>query len=89
MGSAGNNRVQIRPNSNPSPGKQASYAVPQSNRPDPDNRGSTTTAGQTGHIKKVQLSPNTIISQLFLVEKKGSGQRPVVNLKALNNIIRT
>ena len=49
MGSAGNSRVQIRPDSNPSPGKQASCAVPQSNRPDPDNRGGTRTAGQTGH----------------------------------------
>ena len=49
MGSAGNSRVQIRPDSNPSPGKQASCAAPQSNRPDPDNRGGTRTAGQTGH----------------------------------------
>ena len=49
MGSAGNSRVQIRPDSNPSPGKQASCAAPQSNRPDPDNRGGTRTAGQIGH----------------------------------------
>ena len=38
-------------------------------------------------IKEAQLSPNSFISQLFLVEKKGSGQRSMVNLKVLNNII--
>ena len=39
-------------------------------------------------IRESQLSPNSFISQLFLVEKKGGGQRPVVNLKALNNFVR-
>ena len=38
-------------------------------------------------IKEAQISPNSFIPQLFLVEKKGGGQRPVVNLKALNSFV--
>ena len=37
--------------------------------------------------REAQISPNSFISQLFLVEKKRSGQRPVVNLKALNSFM--
>ena len=88
MGSAGNSRVQIRPDSNPSPGKQASCAAPQSNRPDPDNRGDTRTAGQTCH-KGISTLPKQFYFPTFLAEKKGGGQRPVVNLKALNNFVRS
>ena len=40
-------------------------------------------------IKEAQPSPNSFISQLFLVEKKGGGQRPVVNLKALNTFVHS
>ena len=29
------------------------------------------------------------MSQIFLVEKKGEGQRPVINLKGLNHFIKT
>ena len=40
-------------------------------------------------IKEAQPSPNSFISQLFLVEKKGGGQIPVVNLKALNTFLHS
>ena len=40
-------------------------------------------------IRETQISPNSFISQLFLVEKKRGGQRPVVNLKALNSFVRS
>ena len=39
-------------------------------------------------IREAQIFPNNFISQLFLVEKKGGGQRPVINLKALNSFVR-
>ena len=49
MGPAGNSRVQIRPDPNPSPGNQTSCAAPKSNGPGSDNRGGARIAGQTGH----------------------------------------
>ena len=49
MGPAGNSRVQIRPDPNPSPENQTSCAAPQSNGPGSDNRGGARIAGQTGH----------------------------------------
>ena len=78
MGPAGNSRVQIRPDSNPSPGKQASCAVSQSNRPYPDNRGGTRTAGQTGH-KGISTLPKQFYFPTFPGGKergwaKASGQ---------------
>ena len=88
MGSAGNSRVQIRPDSNPSPGKQASCAAPQSNRPDLITEEVQELLVKHA-IRESQLSPNSFISQIFLVEKKGGGQRPVVNLKALNNFVHS
>ena len=36
-----------------------------------------------GAIVETQLTPDSFVSQIFLVEKKGGGQRPVINLKAL------
>jgi len=42
-----------------------------------------------GAIIEAQLSPQSYVSQIFLVEKKGGGQRPVINLKGLNNYVRT
>ena len=40
-----------------------------------------------GAIVETQLSPNSYVSQIFLVEKKGGGQRPVINLKGLNQFV--
>jgi len=42
-----------------------------------------------GAIVETQVTPESFISQLFLVEKKGGGQRPVINLKCLNQYVRT
>ena len=70
MGLAGNSRVQIRPDSNPLPGKQASCAASQSNRPDPDNRGGTRTAGQTGH-KGISTLPKQFYFRTFPGGKRG------------------
>jgi len=41
-----------------------------------------------GAIVEAQLSPLSFVSQIFLVEKKGGGQRPVINLKGLNNFVK-
>ena len=41
-----------------------------------------------GAIVETQLTPDSFVSQIFLVEKKGGGQRPVINLKALNQFVR-
>ncbi len=43
---------------------------------------------EKGAISQAPPSPAGFISQLFLVPKKGGGQRPVINLKALNRFIR-
>ena len=37
-----------------------------------------------GAIVETNLSANSFVSQIFLVEKKDGGQRPVINLKGLN-----
>ena len=39
-------------------------------------------------IQETQLLPKSFVSQTFLVEKKDGGQRPVVNLKCLNQFMR-
>ena len=41
-----------------------------------------------GAIVETQLSPHNYVSQIFLVEKKDGGQRPVINLKGLNQFVR-
>jgi len=41
-----------------------------------------------GAIEETQLLPGSFISQIFMVEKKGGGYRPVVNLKELNHFIK-
>ena len=33
--------------------------------------------------------PRNYVSQIFLVEKKDRGQRPVINLKGLNQFVKT
>ena len=43
---------------------------------------------QKGAISPVTADSEGFISQLFLVPKKDGGQRPVVNLKALNRFVR-
>ena len=42
-----------------------------------------------GAIVETTLSKNSFVSQIFLVEKKERGQRPVINLKSLNTFVRT
>lgn len=41
-----------------------------------------------GAIVETTPSSMSFVSQIFLVEKKGGGQRPVINLKALNQFVR-
>ena len=41
-----------------------------------------------GAIEETQAGPNNFISQIFLVEKKGGGYCPVVNLKELNRFVK-
>ena len=41
-----------------------------------------------GAIVETQLTPHSFVSQIFLVEKKDGGQRPVINLKGLNQFVR-
>ena len=36
-----------------------------------------------GAIVETQLTQDSFVSQIFLVEKKDGGQRPVINLKTL------
>ena len=41
-----------------------------------------------GAIVGTTPSPASFISQIFLIEKKGGGYRPVINLKCLNQFVR-
>ena len=41
-----------------------------------------------GMITETNLIPKKIVSQIFLVEKKGEGQRLVVNLRGLNQFVK-
>ena len=42
-----------------------------------------------GEVVETTLSKKSFVSQIFLVEKKEGGQRPVINLKSLNTFVRT
>ena len=42
-----------------------------------------------GAIIETQVTPQSFVSQIFLVEKNDGGQRPVVNLKCLNPYMKT
>ena len=42
-----------------------------------------------GAIVETQQTPHNFVSQLFLVEKKDGGQRPVISLKCLNQFVKT
>ena len=42
-----------------------------------------------GAIVETQLTQQNFVSQIFLVEKKDGGQRPVINLKGLNHFVKT
>ena len=39
---------------------------------------------QKGAIKRAQSSTNQVLSSVFVIPKKNSGHRPVINLKKLN-----
>ena len=52
-------------------------------------RENLTGGSRTGAIVETTLSKNSFMSQIFLVEKKEGGQRPVINLKSLNTFVRT
>ena len=41
-----------------------------------------------GAITETRVSTDQFVSQLFLVEKKDGGQRPVINLKGLNQYVK-
>ena len=41
-----------------------------------------------GAIVETTISQKSFVSQIFLVEKKEGGKRPVINLKALNTFVR-
>ena len=54
---------------------------------EPDNlRGSG--ALVQGAIVESQVSPRNFVSQIFLMEKKGGGQRPVITLKNFNHFMK-
>ena len=59
----------------------------------PENKVQITTKVQElldkGAILETHLTPQSFVSQIFLVEKKGGGQRPVINLKGLNQFVKT
>ena len=42
-----------------------------------------------GAIVEATISKESFVSQIFLVEKKEGGQSPVINLKSLNNFVKT
>ena len=42
-----------------------------------------------GAIVETQQTPHNFVSQLFLVEKNDGGQRPVINLRSLNQFVKT
>ena len=42
-----------------------------------------------GAIRETMLSTESFMSQIFRVEKKEGGQRPVINLKCLNSFVKT
>ena len=42
----------------------------------------------SGALVETQASPRNFLSQIFLVEKKDGGQRPVINLKGLNQFLK-
>ena len=42
-----------------------------------------------GAVVETTVSKESFVSQIFLVEKKEGGQRPVINLKSLNTFVRT
>ena len=67
--------------------------VPHQIRCSPENKVQITTEVQElldkGAILETQLTPQNFVSQIFLVEKKGGGQRPVINLKGLNQFVKT
>ena len=62
MGSAGNNRVLIRPAPNPLPGKEASCAAPLQNGSCSDNTGGARTASQTGDKRSSNIPQQFHIS---------------------------
>jgi len=56
----------------------------------PESKLQITTEGlEVLAIVQTQLLPHSFVSQLFLVEKKDGGQRPVINLKCLNQFVKT
>ena len=44
-------------------------------------------AGKALHFKSLSLKRGILLSSLFLISKKGEGNRPVINLKDLNRFI--
>ena len=67
--------------------------VPHQIRCPPENMAQITTEVRElinkGAIVETQVTPQSFVSQIFLVEKKDGGQRPVVNLKCLNRYVKT
>ena len=67
--------------------------VPHQIRCSPENKVQITTEVQElldkGVILETQLTPQNFVFQIFLVEKRGGGQRPVINLKGLNQFVKT
>ena len=74
MGPAGNSRVKIRLDPNPSPKNQTSCAAPQSNGPGSDNRGGAKIAGQTGHQGSSTFLPTVLFPNSSWWKRKGVGR---------------
>jgi len=66
--------------------------VPHQIRCSPESKSQKTSEVQEllskGAVVETQVSPRNFVSQIFLVEKKDGGQRPVINLKGLNHFVK-
>ena len=67
--------------------------VPHQIRCSPESKSQITSEVQEllskGAVVETLHSPGNFVSQIFLVEKQDGGQRPVINLKGLNQFVKT
>ena len=85
MGHASHNRVPVRAYPNPT-SSQVTQVISYSKEEHAKISQEIKELLDKGAIVEAPLSTGSYISQIFLVEKKGGGQRPVINLKGLNSL---